>query len=1055
MCDKKNSVLFTETKCLVLSPSFKLLDEIQVLLRVPRQSNMYNFDLRNVVPSGDLTCLFAKASIDESNLWHMRLGHGKVAQSHMALVTKTHNKTPYELLNGRSPRLDFIRPFGCHVTILNTLDPLGKFKSKADERFLVGYSVTRNQTDKNVGPQDTNGNAGTQDNVDLGKEVSDQHYIMLPLWSSISATYMSSNVKPTDDKPKDDTGSKTIDEPVNKEDQAYRDELDRLMSQEKEASNAADALRKEFKQGCMDQKGVTQVGSTNNFNIVSNPVNAASTSRTFNAGEPSSPHLDAFIPANTLLHIDQDDSQIPYLEETAELQNTGIFNSAYDDAWTYTPLQFKKVWRLVDLPYGKKAIGTKWAYRNKNDERAILVRNKARMVAQGHKKEGIDYDEVFALVARIEAIRIFLAFASFMGFIIYEMDVKSAFLYGTIKEEVFQVTPKLSHLQAVKRIFRILISWQCKKQTIVATSTTKAEYVVVAHCCGRFKEIINVSKVFTIFLNNQLKDLPEPFNDTYETPKHSKKVFSNMARKSINFSGKVTPLFDSMLVKNQAPEVSYKLQTETHIEQILPSPSTYQRKQRKTQKPGKAKKFTELPQTSVPLDLEVDEDDYQEGGDSVERAITTDASLVAAQDSDNIAKTQSMAMSINLISKEIGLSDRPRCQETTLGCAYAQTRFETASTRSSDPPLSTGHTVRSGEDRMEQETNLTDFVPPTPYDSPPSGGHTPGSDEGSKDYTRQGDYQIEIGVKRLEKKRKARTSQPMKRRLFKGRVETSTDKSLGENASKQGMNDDQTNELNLTNRADTEVIVEDKSSGEKGGSTAETVSAARPDISAARLEVSTDEPKTPPTTTTLFDDEDVTIADTLVKMKRQKAKEKRVAFKDVAEAIRNKPPTRTQVRNRMITYLKHMNYFVPTDSEKKEKKSVEPESKDKKGKRIKRVADLAPKQKSSKKQKMMQEQESAKSDEEESTDYEQENEELRMWLAIVSDEEETMDPEILSTKVHTLLMDGTLNCFNMLVEKRYLIKEMLEKMLNWKIEAEAESTMTFELLNFIKSHIEE
>ncbi|GKB13275.1 hypothetical protein Tco_0847198 [Tanacetum coccineum] len=75
MCDKKNSVLFTETECLILSPDFKLLDENQVLLKLPRQNNMYSFNLKNVVPSGGLTCLFVKAIIDESNLWHMRLGH--------------------------------------------------------------------------------------------------------------------------------------------------------------------------------------------------------------------------------------------------------------------------------------------------------------------------------------------------------------------------------------------------------------------------------------------------------------------------------------------------------------------------------------------------------------------------------------------------------------------------------------------------------------------------------------------------------------------------------------------------------------------------------------------------------------------------------------------------------------------------------------------------------------------------------------------------------------------------------------------------------------------
>nr|GFC04003.1 putative ribonuclease H-like domain-containing protein [Tanacetum cinerariifolium] len=83
-------------------------------------------------------------------------------------------------------------------------------------------------------------------------------------------------------------------------------------------------------------------------------------------------------------------------------------------------------------------IGTKWVLKNKKDERGIVIRNKAKLVAQGHtQEEGIDYDEVFAPIARIEAIRLFLAYASFMGFIVYQMDIKSAFLYGTIDEEVY------------------------------------------------------------------------------------------------------------------------------------------------------------------------------------------------------------------------------------------------------------------------------------------------------------------------------------------------------------------------------------------------------------------------------------------------------------------------------------------------------------------------------------------------------------------------------------------------------------------------------------------
>nr|GEV93343.1 putative ribonuclease H-like domain-containing protein [Tanacetum cinerariifolium] len=86
-----------------------------------------------------------------------------------------------------------------------------------------------------------------------------------------------------------------------------------------------------------------------------------------------------------------------------------------------------------------KPIRTKWVLKNKKDERGIFIRNKARLVV--HQEEGIDYEEVFAPVARIEAIRLFLAYASYIGFTFYQMDVKSAFLYGTIDEEVYVMQP--------------------------------------------------------------------------------------------------------------------------------------------------------------------------------------------------------------------------------------------------------------------------------------------------------------------------------------------------------------------------------------------------------------------------------------------------------------------------------------------------------------------------------------------------------------------------------------------------------------------------------------
>nr|GFA65705.1 retrovirus-related Pol polyprotein from transposon TNT 1-94 [Tanacetum cinerariifolium] len=169
MCDKKNSVLFTDTECIILSSDFKLADDNHVLLRVPRENNMYNVDLKNifygmkeikrefsvartpqqnrVAERKNMTLIEASRTMLEDFLlpilfWAEAVNTVCYIQNRV-LMTKSHNKTPYELLLGRTPSIGFMRPFGCPVTILNTLDPLGKFDGKADEGFLVGYSVSR------------------------------------------------------------------------------------------------------------------------------------------------------------------------------------------------------------------------------------------------------------------------------------------------------------------------------------------------------------------------------------------------------------------------------------------------------------------------------------------------------------------------------------------------------------------------------------------------------------------------------------------------------------------------------------------------------------------------------------------------------------------------------------------------------------------------------------------------------------------------------------------------------------------------------------------------
>ncbi|GJT31134.1 putative ribonuclease H-like domain-containing protein [Tanacetum coccineum] len=175
----------------------------------------------------------------------------------------------------------------------------------------------------------------------------------------------------------------------------------------------------------------------------------------------------------------------PTSEQGFTIEPTSIAKALSDSSWVEAMheelLQFKlqQVWILVDLPIGKRAIGTKWVFRNKKDERGIMIRNKAR----------------------IEAIRLFIAYASFMGFLVYQMDVKSAFLYGTIEEEVYVTQPPgfkdPDHPDKVYKVVKALYglhqaprAWyetlanffwaMCKKQTVVATSTTEAEYVAAA-----------------------------------------------------------------------------------------------------------------------------------------------------------------------------------------------------------------------------------------------------------------------------------------------------------------------------------------------------------------------------------------------------------------------------------------------------------------------------------------------------------------------------------------------------------------------------------------------
>ncbi|GJV21789.1 putative ribonuclease H-like domain-containing protein [Tanacetum coccineum] len=482
MCDKKNSVLFNDTECIVLSPNFKLTDESHVLLKVPRKNNMYSVDLKNIVPKGGLTYLFAKATSDESKLWHRRLGHinfktmnklvkGNLVRGLPSKLFEIH-QTCVACQKGKQHRasclIQLIRLFYEEVYLFAYLEVEVEFQQDETsgilKSFITGVEKLIDQRVKVI-------------KCDNGTEFKNKEMNQFCKRKGKARMETGDDEKKVTEEPKKEGG---------------------VPSKEDERD---------------DQEKEDNVNSTNNVNAAStNKVNVVGAKTSIElpddlnmpeledivysdddedvGAEADMNNLDAFMPVSpiptTRIHKDHPVEQIigdlnsaPQTRRmTKNLEEHGLFSSVQqrtnhkdfqnclfacflsqeepkkvihalkDPSWIEAMqeelLQFKlqEVWTLVDLPNGKRAIGTKWVFRNKKDERGIMIKNKARLVAQGYtQEEGIDYDEVFAPVARIEAIRLFLAYVSFKDFVVYQMDVKSAFLYGKIEEEVYVCQP--------------------------------------------------------------------------------------------------------------------------------------------------------------------------------------------------------------------------------------------------------------------------------------------------------------------------------------------------------------------------------------------------------------------------------------------------------------------------------------------------------------------------------------------------------------------------------------------------------------------------------------
>ncbi|GJS18536.1 putative ribonuclease H-like domain-containing protein [Tanacetum coccineum] len=664
MCDKKNYVLFTDTECLVLSPNFKLPDENQILLKIPRKDNMYSFDIKNIVSKESLTCLIAKATSDESMLWHRRLGHinfkninklvkdnlvrglptkrfendqtcvaclkGKqhrasckskvlnlitkplfmlhmdlfgltfvsslmnkkyclvvtenysrftwvfflktkdeineilknfikqienlvdkkvkiirsdnrtefknkvmddfcsekgikreyivartpqqngVAERRnktlieaartMVLVVKPHNKTPYELFRGFKPALSFMRPFRCHVTILNTLDSLGKFDGKSDEGFFVGYSLSSKafrvyntrtrRVEENLHIRFLENKPMIEGNgpkwlFDIDSLTQSMNYVPVTAGTisteSADASYFDSSTKDVDNgEPKTtaDAQKQVEDGPDNEN--AKQDKFE-----DDSSTKDVNAARKHVNTASPEVNTVGLSVNTASSYDQDNPkdmftMGASHTLEVTHVeffSDEDEPEVDLGNITNSYIVPNTPNTRIhknhPIENVIIDIEPTNIAKALSDSSWVEAMqeelLQFKlqQVWILVDLPNGKKAIGTKWGHR---------------------QEEGIDYEEVFAPVARIEAIRLFLAYASFIGFLVYQMDIKSAFLYGTIKEEVYVTQPPgFKDPDHPDKVYKVVKALYGLHQAPRAWYETLANYMTLS--CAPIKEL--------------------------------------------------------------------------------------------------------------------------------------------------------------------------------------------------------------------------------------------------------------------------------------------------------------------------------------------------------------------------------------------------------------------------------------------------------------------------------------------------------------------------------------------------------------------------------------
>nr|GEU31217.1 hypothetical protein [Tanacetum cinerariifolium] len=944
MCDKKNKVLFIDTECLVLSPDFKLPDENQVLLRVPKQNNMYYFNLENIVPTGGIKKEYSNAQTpqqngvaESKNMALIEAARTMLADSFLpntfwakavstacyvlnrVLVTEPQNKTPYELLNGKIPIISYIRPFGCHVTILNTIDHLGKSEEKYDEGFLVGYSLNskafrvynletkrvkenmhinflenkpnvvgkgptwlfdldyltdsmnyqpvtlENKANKTVGPKEANNSAGTQDNLDAGNsQMETEHvpeYFVLPLWSSYTSTIKSSEAKNGGKKPKKDTGLKSNEKPVDQEEQAFLEELERLKRQEKKANDEAKALKKESAQ-------------------------------------------------DKTLFIKKDKKDIMLVQVYVD---DIIFGST------------KKSWC---------------------DEFEALMKSRFLMSSMG------ELTFFLGLQVKQKEDGIFISQDKYVAEILKKFDFMSVKIASTpietqkpltTDEEAADVTPKTSHIQAVKRIFKYLNGqpklglWYPRESAFDLEAYSDSDYYNNLKFSSRIEQANKITWT-------ELKKL---LTNTYCPRTEVKKMedeFYNLVVKGNDLKTYIRRFQElAVLCSNMVPN-SEKLM-EVFIEGlprsikenvIASKPQTLEEAitithrlmeqgcynyaganlDRKSTTGGcqflgrrriswQCKKQTSVSTSTIEAEYVAAANccgpvlwiqnqmlDYEFNFMNTKIYIDNESTICIVKNLVFHSKTKHIAIRHHFIrdaygkkliqklcttgtkvnTASLGLCCSKMFHDGSVAWIGSQTindKKQIHATVDSKAVVVTEASIRSSllfDDADGDQPPVTESS--SSHDTTQDSRDSLEGTNGSK-----GDQRLSI-KKRFVKKESV-SKQGRKKDKPKPNLDDMNEGRLSE----------EIKELKLT--TDTEEITQDKGNGEKGGSTEELVSATRTEDSIVRPDVGTADPIAHPTTTTsIFDDEDITMAQTLIKMKEEKAKEKGVSIKDIEDSLR-------------------------------------------------------------------------------------------------------------------------------------------------------------------------